>query len=972
MHWFILTLLVVSHLHLQTKALLQYSAADLLKLRYSSSPPLPPGLVSSGIAYQPKRRYIHRGSRRRFHHNDTNAIKSIWSTSRRPSRRVGRAVDPRVLSPLPRSTPASCSNTSTCLNFGLLNVRSLNTKGQLIQDLLSDRQIDFLCLSETWQQPGDFAALNDSTPAGFVYSCQPRVSGRGGGLAMIHRATWKVLPVSAPPFPSFEYSASVLPGPTPTIVAAVYRPPKYNKDFLNDFSHLLTHLSSLSNNVIILGDLNIHIDNINNSLCKDFLSCLDSFGLKQYIKFPTHCKGHILDLVCCSGLTPTQCTPHTLSFTDHLLITFNVNLSLSKLSFPRTISFRKISDINIDTLTSDINNLPSSDPHTSPDDLVAHYNNSLHTLLNTHAPLKTRSVSFSRSAPWFTPTLRQLKAKGRQLERLYNKTGLTIHKEIYNNHITLYKDTISAAKTSYYSGLIHSNQHSSKTLFSLLSNITKPPDSLPKHLHSSDFCNSLMTFFVSKITSIHQHLETGAAVSGVDTPLSSPHLISFFSSFSLPSVQAISDLILKSKTSTCQLDPLPTTLVKSSLPSLAPLITNIIHSSLSSGTVPSSFKTASVTPILKKPGLDPNDFNNLRPISNLPFVSKILEKTVAAQLHSYLITNNLYEQFQSGFRPLHSTETALLKITNDLLIASDSGLLSILVLLDLTAAFDTISHTTLIHRLKSLGICHTPLSWFISYLSNRSQFVQLKTHKSNLSLSLLDLNSWFSSNFLKLNSSKTEVLLVGTSSTLSKSNSFSLPINDSTVPPSPQVKSLGVILDSTLSFQSHINNITRSAYFHLRNISRLRPSLSPHTTAILVHSLVTSRIDYCNSLLFGLPNKSLQKLQLLQNSAARIITRTPTIHHITPILQQLHWLPIKQRINFKILLTTFKALHNLAPQYISDLLNIYTPSRSLRSSSSLQLSVPLPVLSPWGAEPSVALLPSSGTPSLLTSCPWVF
>ena len=194
-------------------------------------------------------------------------------------------------------------------------------------------------------------------------------------------------------------------------------------------------------------------------------------------------------------------------------------------------------------------------------------------------------------------------------------------------------------------------------------------------------------------------------------------------------------------------------------------------------------------------------------------------------------------------------------------------------------------------------------------------------------------------NFLKLNDDKTEVLIITSRQSLSDSLDISVQVGDQKIPPSDTPhRNLGVIFDSSLSLKSHITNICKSINFNLYSIGKIRKCLDRSTTEKIVNACITSRLDYCNSLLCEIPKVLRDKLQLCQNSAARLITRSRKYDHITPILVDLHWLPVEYRIKFKIMLITYKALHDLAPLYIKELLSEYVPSRGgLRSSSHLNM-----------------------------------
>ena len=163
-----------------------------------------------------------------------------------------------------------------------------------------------------------------------------------------------------------------------------------------------------------------------------------------------------------------------------------------------------------------------------------------------------------------------------------------------------------------------------------------------------------------------------------------------------------------------------------------------------------------------------------------------------------------------------------------------------------------------------------------------------------------EMSSWMRKNKLQLNDSKTEVMIICSLHNHSKVTIPHIQVGDSTIQPVSVVRNMGAQLNETLSTRSHVNSLRSRAHFYLRNISKIRHLLDRRTTATLVHAYVTSRLDNGNALLCGLPQTLLSKVQRVQNAAARLVCVTGRREHITPVLKEIHWLPVRQRISFKV------------------------------------------------------------------------
>ena len=474
----------------------------------------------------------------------------------------------------------------------------------------------------------------------------------------------------------------------------VYRPPNNTSCalFFEEFSRLPENvLSETSTSLMITGDLNFHMENSNNAHTRQFFEILETFDLKQNVSSATHASGHTLDLLITrlNEEIVRNVKIHDPMISD-LLAVF-CNLSLKKPQFrKKVISTRKLRSLDTDSFYEDVRNssLVQEQP-TDLDSAVDQYDHGLRMLLDQYALARKRLVTIRLVAPWHSLIVATEKQKRCRLQRKWRKTRLQSDRESHQYQCCVVNDLISSLKSTYYTSIITEHPSDQRVLFRTVNKLmqksyeTRYPPSLSNALLADSFAD----FFTAKVEKIHTALVARkrdlSPVDDNELPTNTAELNNFHE----VSQEDVKEFAYKPLSKSCCLDPLPASVLKDCFPVLLPTITRMVNLSLTTGFMPNALKIASLSPTLKKPTADFKQFTNFWPISNLKFISKLVEKSAAVQLKKHVMTNHLDETFQSAYKEFHSTETALLRVQNHILCSSDQNKSVILLLLDLAAAF---------------------------------------------------------------------------------------------------------------------------------------------------------------------------------------------------------------------------------------------------------------------------------------------
>ena len=792
---------------------------------------------------------------------------------------------------LSKKIVGNTETNSVSFNFLLFNSRSLNNKvDNVMSSLISDKKVDIAAITETWLTDNSNSTTATIKSYGYLIHHDHRINQRGGGTGLIYKACCSLKPlVITKKYSSFEITCCKLKtqNSADLIIIIMYRTGSITKIFFDELDDVLSFICPQSDNIVVTGDLNIHFENIvdkNTKTCSDLLK---SYGFKQQVFEPTHISGGFLDQIFTFSLDKSLSSSVNVDSaskidSDHFPVYCSISLLLMKKTV-KYLKYRNLKMVDKNEFANDykavLNDLDLKNGRFG--DIYVELQHNTNVILNKHAPLINKKISIVKSAPWFDKEYRTLRSKRRKAEKTWRKSRNIDDRIIYKDLCDAATWLANVKKKQYVAQLINQSSNNAKTLFKVFNALVdrKQSNTLPDYTNDfKQLAIEFNTFFDQKIKKIR------ASISPEPEPEYNPFSGTHYLSKFIPTNEnEIRNIIQESPIKTSPGDMLPKSLLEDNLELMIPTIVELVNLSLSQGSM-ESLKTADVIPSIKGESLDHNTLKNFRPVSNLQFIGKLVEKVVLRRLNDHMKLNNLNVPEQSAYKKDHSTETLLVRVTNDILIASDSKSATVVLLLDLSAAFDTVDHKLLLNILETeIGLKGIVLKWFRSFLTSRTQHTWINgtwsedivlmfgvpqgsvlgpvlfniyirsvyryIHSLGFSIfgfaddhqivkvfrpenqhyvltedvnfCLFKVQKWMTLYFLQLNTSKTQIIVFGPLDVLQRVQIHGTNLeNGINIRFHTTVKNLGIKLDDSLSMRNQVLDTKKKSFRTLRTIKK--------------------------------------------------------------------------------------------------------------------------------------------------------
>ena len=863
-----------------------------------------------------------------------------------------------------------------------LNSRSFNKNRDFIDAFISNVNHTFsiIALSETWFKEDQSNLIDISN---YTLLNVPRQGRRSGGVGLyIHDSlSFKVRndlnliqDRTHGSVDNVDHSESVFvelisPNSKNVIVGNIYRAHRTDIDLFNtDLSNCLDRIASENKNCYISGDFNLDILRYNtDSKINEFVNNFYSHNMYPLIDRPTRITSHsatILDNIFTNVFSnQIKSGIFVTGITDHYPIFQFTNALDIKLNSPKSVYSRSFNQCNINCFRSHLQlaNWDHVMSEQSPQVAYTKFFDKFNELYNRCFPLRRKRITKANAhriprKPWISKAILKSIHRKDKLYRKYRSSPIASNKLALSNYKNTLTTLIRAAKKNYYSDLLDQHKRNLKQTWKVLNDLLG--NNRRKHLPDSFDINGKCTSDPQVIADglNNYFINIGPNLSN-DIPITQANFRDFLSNIPSPlnslflspcDCDEIIDICSSFKSCTsCGYDDIKPDIVKAVIDLIKVPLVHVFNLSISSGVVPDQLKIARIVPIHKSG--DSAKCKNYRPISVLSIFSKIMERIIHKRLYSFLDRYNLFQNCQFGFRKQYSSYMAVLEAYNKIVSDLDKGFHTLGIFLDLSKAFDTINHDILLAKLHHYGIRGSAFEWFKSYLTNRSQFVVYKDHKSsinsiqcgvpqgsvlgpllfilflndisfssntftfftyaddtniivsnpnlndlitNVNNELYNISTWFKVNKLSLNIDKTNYMIFKNRHSNRVYNDLNICIDGIKISKVTFTKFLGVIIDDSLTWSNHTTHVLNIISKYSGILFRLKDILSGNTLFSLYNTLVLPHLMYCNLAWADSNNTKLQSIHLKQKRIIRLCSNSHWFTHTPPLFKNFNTLTI--------------------------------------------------------------------------------